>query len=166
MKETNPKEAFNKFKPESCVFVISIDEEGKPSGMVAGWNTKCSLHPPMFAVSLSQNGYTHKLIRESGEFTICVPNKELEDAVNIFGSHHGDDVDKFDMSGVKTIASQHIKTPILADASICFECTLESELIVGDHILFVGKILASYTAEKGVLLNMKMIKNRRVFEEF
>ena len=65
MGKVSVKEAFDKFKPESCVFVISVDENSKPSGMIAGWNMKCSANPPLFAVSLSKKGYTHKLIRQS-----------------------------------------------------------------------------------------------------
>ena len=86
MKEIIPKEAFDAFKPENCVFVISVDNKGKPNGMVAGWNMKCSVDPPLFAVALSKRGNTQKLIRESKEFVIAVPNKKLERAVEFFGS--------------------------------------------------------------------------------
>jgi len=62
MIQISASEAFNKFKPESCVFVLSIDENNKPSGMIAGWNMKCSSNPPLFAVALSKKGNTQKLI--------------------------------------------------------------------------------------------------------
>ena len=91
MQKVLAKEAFDKFKPESCVFVISVDKNNKPSGMIAGWNMKCSAEPPLFAVSLSKGGYTHQLIQESREFVIAVPNKELEkelnDEINRFGKN-------------------------------------------------------------------------------
>ena len=33
MEEVSIKDSFNKFKPESCVFVISVDKQGTPSRM-------------------------------------------------------------------------------------------------------------------------------------
>ncbi len=68
MEKASIEKAFDKFKPESCVFVISVDSEGKPSGMIAGRNMKCSKNPALFAVALSKKGYTHKLIKQSKEF--------------------------------------------------------------------------------------------------
>ena len=95
MIEVSTKQAFEKFKPESCVFVISVNNKGNPNGMIAGWQMKCSMEPPLFAVALSKKGYTHKLIEESKEFVIAIPNKELEEALLFFGSAHGNEIDKF-----------------------------------------------------------------------
>ena len=49
MKESSIKQSFDAFKPESCVFVLSVDDSYRPSGMIAGWNMKCSIDPPLFA---------------------------------------------------------------------------------------------------------------------
>jgi len=167
MQKVLAKEAFDKFKPESCVFVISVDKNNKPSGMIAGWNMKCSAEPPLFAVSLSKGGYTHQLIQESREFVIAVPNKELEKELNFFGSHHGNEVDKFKESGIETEKAKFIKSPLIKKATVNFECQLEKELDSGDHLIFIGKILAAYiNLEKKVLLNLGREKGKRVFEEF
>ena len=37
---------------------------------------------------------------------------------------------------------------LLADAAANFECTLESQMPAGDHIIFVGRIVASHTSTK------------------
>ena len=100
MKKVTVKESFRKFMPESCVFVISINSQGGASGMIAGWTMKCSVEPPLFAVALSKNGCTHKLIQESKEFVIAVPNKTLEKELLLFGENHGDKFDKFLESGI------------------------------------------------------------------
>ena len=167
MEKVSIKESFDKFKPESCVFVISIDENGKPSGMIAGWNMKCSMEPPLFAVSLSKKGYTHKLIQQSKEFVIAVPNKELEKSLLLFGSTHGDETDKFAESKIKTAKAEFVKSPLIKNATINFECELFKEIDSGDHIIFIGKILASYiNKDKKVLLNMEKVDNKRIFKEF
>lgn len=133
LQSVSSSDAFNAFKPESCVFVLSIDRDGNPNGMVAGWNTKCSNEPPMFLVSISKNKNTHRLIHESGEFVIAVPNKEIEKDLVFFGTNHGHLVDKFGKTQIKTEKAKHIRTPLLADATINFECKLIREVDVGDH---------------------------------
>ena len=168
MEEVSIKDSFEKFKPESCVFVISIDKEGKgkPSGMIAGWNMKCSFDPPLFAVSLQKEGHTHKLIRESKEFVIAIPNKELLKELEFFGSTHGNEVDKFKETKIETEKAKFVKSPLIKRATINFECTLEKEVDSGDHIIFIGKILASYiNRDKKVLFNIKKIECKRIFQE-
>jgi flavin reductase (DIM6/NTAB) family NADH-FMN oxidoreductase RutF len=168
MKEVSIKKAFEKFKPESCVFVISWDKKNKrPSGMIAGWNMKCSAKPPLFAVSLWKKGYTHKLIRQSREFVIAVPNKKLEKAVKFFGTRHGDKVDKFKKTKIETLPSRYLKSPLIKEATINLECKLKKEVDSGDHIIFIGEVLAAYiNPNKKVLLNMKKVAGKRIFKEF
>ena len=167
MISVKPKIAFNKFKPESCVFVISAEKDGRPSGMIAGWNTKCSSRPPMFAVALWKKGYTHKLVRESKEFVIAVPNQSLMKAVEYFGSHHGDKVDKFKQTKIATIKANKVRPPLIKNATINLECKLVREVDSGDHIIFIGNVVAAHINEsKKVLLNMKKVNGKRVFKEF
>jgi len=167
MEEILPTEALAKFKPESCVFVISINGDGKPNGMIAGWNMRCSNDPPLLAVALSKRGYTHKLIRESKEFVIAVPNKELEDELMFFGTHHGDKFDKFKETGIETVKGKVVNSPLLKKATINFECQLEKEVDVGDHLLFIGKVVAAYyDKSKKVLIYMRKREGKRVLEEF
>lgn len=167
MREVSIDEAFDALKPESCIFVISVDKNGRPSGMICGCHIKCSRKSSLFAVALSKRGYTHKLIRQSKEFVVAVANKGLEKEVLFFGATHGNEVDKFKETGIETAKAKFIKSPLLKQATINFECTLEKEVDAGDHTIFIGKILNSYVSpEKKVLMNMKKIDGKRVFREF
>jgi flavin reductase (DIM6/NTAB) family NADH-FMN oxidoreductase RutF len=164
MKQISPEKVF---RPYSCVFVISVDKNGKPSGMIAGWNTKCGYNPPLFAVVLSKKGYTHKLIQQSKEFVIAVPNKGLEKAVGFFGTTHGNEVDKFKRTGIKTLKAKYVKSPLLKDATINLECKLYKEINVGDNIMFIGKILAAYiNPNKKILMVYKKVNGKRIYKEF
>jgi len=166
MKEISPKEVV--FRPYSCVFVISWDEKNKkPRGMVAGCYMKCSSDPPLLAVALWKKGYTHKLIRKSKEFVIAFPNKKLVEEVEFFGSTHGDKVDKFKETGIKTLKAKYVKSPLLKDATINLECKLYKEINVGDNIMFIGKILAAYiNPNKKILMVYKKFNGKRIFKEF
>lgn len=166
MNEVSINEAFGALKPESCIFVISVDENGRPSGMINAWHMKCSREPALFAVCLLKTGYTHKLIQQSKEFVVAVANKELEKEVLFFGETHGNEVDKFKETGIETTKAKFIKSPLIKKATINFECVLEKEVDAGDHIVFIGKILNSYVnSEKKVLLSFGKVDGKRVLKE-
>jgi len=163
----DPIVALKAFRPESCVFVISVEKDGHPSGMVAGWNMRCSNEPPLFAVSLWKEGYTHKLVQYSKEFVVAVPNRSLVKEVEYFGSHHGNEVDKFAETKIETAKASKVRPPLLKNATINYECELVKEVYSGDHIIFIGKVVAAHiNQDKKVLLNMGKSKGKRVFQEF
>jgi len=164
MKKIDTKLAFDKFKPESCVFVISRSLNWKNNWMIAWFNMKCSADPYMFAVSLWKKWYTHKLIRESKEFVIAVPNKDLEKEIRVFWKNHWNNFDKFKKTNLKTRKWKFVNSFLLEDATINFECKLINEIDVGDHILFIWEVLASYVNEdKKILLNMWKNKDWNYF---
>lgn len=166
MKEVSVVKAFGEFKPESCIFVISVDSEGKPCGMAACWHMKCSWKPPLFAVSVEKTRNTHKLIMGSKEFVIAVANRGLEKELSFFGSRHGNEVDKFKETKLKIAKSKFIRSPLVKDATVNLECRLEKAVDVGDHTIFIGRILASYVNKsKKVLFNMKTASGARMFRE-
>jgi len=120
--------------------------------MIANWHTKCSMDPPLFAVGLSKRGNTQRLIRESREFVVAIPNKDMVEAVKVFGTAHGNQIDKFKESGVETMRGE-LKTPLLKDATANMECKLFKEVVTGDHYLFIGEVVSAPVQDKKMLFN-------------
>ena len=167
MEKIELEEAYNLLKPEVFVFVISIDAANKPSGMIAAWCMRCSANPPLYAVALSKKGNTQNLIRKSKEFVIALPNKSLEKEVELFGSTHGDQINKFAKTKLETEKARYITSPLISKATLNLECKLENEVDAGDHVLFIGKILTAHKGtEDGILLNMRKKNKKRIFQEF
>lgn len=69
----------------------------------------------------------------------------MAEAALFFGSHSGRDTDKFAESDCKTEPAKQTDSVLLTDAVANFECTLESQFSAGDHIIFIGKVVASHT---------------------
>lgn len=154
MDETSVAEAFSKLKPDIVVFVVSVDENKKPNGLVASRFIKCSRNPPMLAVSLGNKSNTSRLIRESKEFVVAVANKDLLKHIETFGRKGGKDLDKFSESRIETMSAKQIQAPLLKDASINFECKLKKEIDLGSDTLFLGEIVTAHINEdKKVLFN-------------
>lgn len=167
MKMISSEEALDRFYPLSCVYVISTNKQGEPSGMVASWFIQTSFDPPLVAVSIGKSRLTYNLVKESKEFVIAVPNEKLKEVIRVFGRKSGRDVNKFKETNLKTKKAKFVKSPLLEDATFNYECELLKIVDTGDHSIFIGKVVASWINEKKkVLMNMGKVNGKRIFKEF
>lgn len=130
--------------PETITVVIAKDKNAKPNPMTVGWAMFASGTPPMMAIAISPKRYTAEAIRHSKCFTLAWPSAEMADDTLFFGTKSGRDIDKLAEAGTKTQPADKIDSVLLSDAVANFECELESETVAGDHIIFIGKVLASH----------------------
>ena len=130
--------------PEQVVVAIARDENGKANPMAVGWTMITSGSPPMIAIALAHKRYTARAIRHSKCFTIAYPSADMMDDVLLFGTKSGRDIDKLEESGCAHRPAEEIDSVLLEDAVANFECVLEQETVTGDHVVFVGKVVASH----------------------
>ncbi len=142
--ETPYQEAIDRKYPEQIVLAIARDAQGKHNPMTLGWTMITSGQPLMMAISVGLTRHTLAAIRHSREFVICFPSSTMASEVRFFGTRSGRDVDKLVACGTKTQPAAKIDSVLLSDAVANFECVLESELETGDHVIFVGRIVAAH----------------------
>jgi len=143
-KQVEYQEAVSRKYPEQVVIAIARDENGKANPITLGWTMIVSGRPPMMAIAVAASHYSIEALRHSKCFTIAFPSSEMADAALFFGSRSGRDVDKFAEFDCETIAAETIDSVLLADAVANFECQLETQIPVGDHIIFVGRVVCSH----------------------
>ena len=143
-KQTEYSEAARNKYPQPVVIVITKDKNGKSNPVTIGCTMIASYEPPMIAVAIAAKHYSTEAIRDSKCFTIAYPSVEMADAALFFGSHSGRDTDKFAQFDCKTEPAKKIDSLLLTDSDANFECTLESETAAGDHIIFVGRVVAAH----------------------
>ncbi len=143
-KQTEYSDAVKTKYPEQVVIAIAKDKNGKANPVTLGWTMIVSGSPPMMAIAVAKKHYSIEAITHSKSFTIAFPSSEMADAALFFGSKSGRDTDKFAEFDCKTEPSKAIDSVLLSDAVANFECTLESQIPAGDHIIFVGKIVCSH----------------------
>lgn len=129
---------------EPSVFVVSLDQDGRPNIMACGWNVKLSYEPPLIGIALKKTGYSGKLITATKEFVVAVPTLQMEEQLMYAGSVSGADEDKFNKLNFHTQSATKVSVPILTDARANYECKLQQIKEVGDHYLYVGEIVAAY----------------------
>jgi flavin reductase (DIM6/NTAB) family NADH-FMN oxidoreductase RutF len=142
--QTEYEKAIKTKYPEQVVVAIARDEHGKANPVTLGWTMIASGDPPMMAIAVASKHYSIRCIRRSKSFTLAFPSSDMAEGALFFGSHSGRDIDKLASCDCKTQPAAKIDSLLLSDAVANFECTLESEIQAGDHIIFVGKVVASH----------------------
>ncbi|HDI42472.1 MAG TPA: flavin reductase family protein, partial [Candidatus Bathyarchaeota archaeon] len=130
--------------PRPTVLVVAVDGEGRPNVMACSWNMPVSEEPPMVAIALDVEGYTNQLIKESGEFTLNIPSRELLGQVWIAGTRSGREVDKLRLMGLKTKPSRKLRTPVLAGCVAHLECKVVRAVETGDCTTFIAEVVDAY----------------------
>jgi len=163
--QTEFNEAVKRKYPEQVAFVIAKDERGKANPITLGWSMHVSMKPPMWAVAIRPERYSAGCIRRRKCFTFVLPTVEMADDALFFGTHSGSDMDKFAQRGTKLVEAKEIDSVLIEDAVANFECVLEGEMEAGDHIIFVGRVVASHVNTKACK-RLYVVEAGRVFGSF
>ncbi|MAE61676.1 MAG: flavin reductase [Planctomycetaceae bacterium] len=137
-------EAMGRKYPEQVAIAIAKDAEGKFNPITLGWCMNTSGDPAMLAISVGLERHSLGAIRHARQFVVSFPSVQMADEALFFGTHSGRDMDKLAACGTPTQPATRIDGVLLADAVANFECELETELPTGDHVIFVGRIVAAH----------------------
>ncbi|MEM1525882.1 MAG: flavin reductase family protein [Ignisphaera sp.] len=131
--------------PLRTYLVVSGRSGEEVNVMVADWVTVVSAKPFMVAVSIAPTRYTYKLVKRYGEFVVSVPDLNMINDVWITGSEHGPE--KLRKTRIEFTFSSKISVPIIKNALANLECKVVGEHPYGDHVLFVGEVVAYHYKE-------------------
>ncbi|MEM4528841.1 MAG: flavin reductase family protein [Desulfurococcaceae archaeon] len=108
--------------------------------MAADWVTVVSAKPFLIAVSIAPIRYTCKLIEKYGEFVISVPHMGILRDVWIAGTEHGPG--KLGRTRLILTRGEKTSVPIVKNALANLECRVIGRHVYGDHVLYIGEVLA------------------------
>ena len=145
MRQVSAAEALKCKYPEWIDLVISggADDLGA-NVMPVGWSTIASGSPLLYAVAINTRHHTTRLIRELREFVVAAPSASMGPATLYCGTHSGRDGDKIGPSGLQLVPATSVGVPLLQGALYNLECVLYAEVETGDHMLFVGEVVAAH----------------------
>lgn len=110
--------------------------------MPAIWTTPLSRTPPLVGVVVNPSRHTHDMIRFSEEFALNFPARDLMEHAHYFGAVSGRDVTKLDLAKLPTFSASRISAPLIENCVAHIECGLHDALRIGDHTMFIGRVLA------------------------
>jgi len=109
--------------------------------MPAIWHTPLSRTPPLIGVVVHPSRHTHDMMRFSEEFALNFPTRALMNHSQYFGTVSGSDVGKLELAKLDTFRASKIDAPLIENCLAWVECGLQDTMQIGDHTLFIGRIL-------------------------
>ncbi|MGL5260184.1 MAG: flavin reductase family protein [Lachnospiraceae bacterium] len=138
----------NMLYPLPVVLVGCRGKDGQDNLITVAWAGTICTNPPMLSISVRPERYSHKLIKESMEFTINLTTKELTYATDYCGVVSGKEIDKWSKLNLHKIEGQHVCAPLLAESPVNIECKVEKIEALGSHDMFIAKVVAVHADEK------------------
>ena len=136
--DPNAKKTTLRMIPYGLYVLTAAHPDGRVAAATVNWVTQASFEPPLVAIGVKADSGAHALIKDTKAFALNVLGKGQQGLAFTFfkpAERQGD-----------TISGEPIRTgttgaPILTNAPAYVECTLESTVEMGDHSIFVGKVV-------------------------
>lgn len=132
--------------PMPCVLVVggTIDEA---DCLTVAWINIVASTPPTVAMGIRRTRRTLELIRETGTFTVNVPDTSMAAQVDFCGITTGRKTDKFAETGLTLAPSAIVEAPIVAECRYNLECRVTDEVEVGEYVVVMGEIVETWADE-------------------
>ncbi len=114
----------------------TMDAEGTPHGLTINSFSSVSLDPPLVLFCLDRASQALTAFEQSTGFIINLLHKEQQDLSQRFASHRGDRFAGLEWRRGLTGA------PVIPHSLAVIECKRHSMLDGGDHIIFLGEVVA------------------------
>ncbi len=124
------------------LWLITAASEDARCGLIATFVTAASIAPdcPRMLIGLDKAHETCRTIERTGAFAAHLLSERYLYWVWQFGLQSSREVDKFE--GL-TINSAQTGSPILSEALAWLDCRVETQMDIGDRIVFLGKVVDS-----------------------
>lgn len=124
------------------VTVVTAQCQGKPAGITVNAFSSVSLEPPLVLVCIDLISNTLPFIRESGAFAINILTNEQEHLSRCFATTSEERYENFCHANFHTAATG---SPIIDDVLAFLDTRLVAEYPGGDHVIFLGEVMAMGT---------------------
>ena len=133
--------------PIRPVYLVSVEHEGKKNIISIGMFAFFSGKPTLVGIGVAPSRYSFELVRQSGEYVVNVVDEGLMNAVQVCGEKSGREVDKFELAKLTPTRGVEVKAPLIQESPVSIECKVVKEVEVGDHVWFIGEVLAVHVRE-------------------
>jgi flavin reductase (DIM6/NTAB) family NADH-FMN oxidoreductase RutF len=114
----------NKLLRGNGILLVSQGRGGKPNAMTIGWGFLGTIWgKPVCVVAVRKSRYTHGLMGESKDFTVCLPGKGMAKVLDYIGNNSGRDHDKIKEMNLSVVKGISVSTPYFEECPVHIECT-------------------------------------------
>ncbi len=142
--------------PAPVLLVASGNKEEDWNVTTVGMFNVFSMFPVVVGVGVKTSRNIYRLLADSDDFTINVPQSNLIKAVEICGKESGLKKNKFKEAGITPVKGLRVKSPIIKECWLNMECKKLSsakkthaekvaavhsgEIDIGDHTWFLAQV--------------------------
>jgi flavin reductase (DIM6/NTAB) family NADH-FMN oxidoreductase RutF len=152
--------------PTGNVVLVTCGEGNEANIITVGMYMPISIHPPLVCIGIAPQRFSHQLIEKTGEFVVNSPSISIEKEMHYCGVVSGRLINKWEKTGLTAIPSLKVNTPRIKECFGHLECKVLESHVMGDHTLFVGKVVAT-TADEEVMNNglLEPLKARPIVQK-
>lgn len=143
-KKDIPLNNANRLINAGAVVLVSTLYKERANVFTVAWNMPVSHSPMCVAIASGKSNFSTKIIVETKEFVINIPDISFKDKVINCGSVSGENVEKFKRFELTPLKSRKIKAPGIKECIGHLECKLEKSVNIYDHIVFIARVVAVY----------------------
>ncbi|MBV7275437.1 flavin reductase family protein [Clostridium thailandense] len=133
--------------PVPAVLITSKNKEGKINVFTVGWIGTACTRPPMITVAIRPERLSYDYIKETKEFVVNLPSKDLVKIVDFCGVKSGKTMDKIKQCNIVLEDSEKVGAPGIKQCPVNMECKLKSITPLGSHDLFLAEVVSIHVEE-------------------
>ncbi len=126
------------FRIPNALALIGSASGEEWNGMTASWITQLSMEPVIIGVGVDNKAVTHRLIAESGSFTVNLWDSEDTKPFVKFSTPAERDGNTLNGRPVTTATTG---APVFEEAIAWMDCEVRQAINLGTHTLFLGEIV-------------------------
>jgi len=140
-------EPINLIYPLPVVLVTSSDKQGSNNIITIAWTTNVCRKPVSLGIAIGKGKYSENLIKDTMEFVVNIPGKQLLREIDLCGSVHGDVINKFEATKFTPVDSSIVKPKLIKECPINIECRVVSISEIDSSNFFIGEVLKVHIEE-------------------
>tara|TARA_B100001057_G_scaffold352076_1_gene353679 strand:+ start:9747 stop:10226 length:480 start_codon:yes stop_codon:yes gene_type:complete len=142
--------------------LISFDKKGNLNANICSYVSVISLKPKLYMIAIDKKSKTHSNLLENDFSILQVLSRKNISLIKILGKKSGRNLNKFNYLLSKRLLGQWNKKNVIKDScGIIFLNKINVFDTIGDHTLFVFKILKTKTiSESNILTFNKLIDDK------
>jgi len=123
------------------VAIVTTAWRGLTNAAPIAWTAPLSMEPPLVGCVIHPHRHTADMIRFSEEFALNIPGPDLLKQTAFLGSQTGLNTNKLEAAALTLFNAQRISAPLIEGCLAWIECGLHDVVRIGDHTLFVGRVV-------------------------
>jgi flavin reductase (DIM6/NTAB) family NADH-FMN oxidoreductase RutF len=129
------------------------------------WVGIVEYNPPMVNIVIGRGKYSAKVINQTREFGLCVATVEMMDKVDACGYSHGDNVDKFKLTGLEKFPARKIDVSLIKHCPVCLECIVRDVAELKTHDMYIAEVVLTHVDDSCVVPGRMPIGRENIIDD-